>query len=67
MTTLSDVLKAVREVIVINERVTTLTTRVDRMDESHADLRDRVTRMEVFFDIIKPMVQRRALSGPDND
>jgi hypothetical protein len=67
MTTLGDVLKAVREVIVINERVTTLTSRVDRMDESHADLRDRVVRMEVFFDFIKPMVQKRALSAPDSE
>lgn len=61
MTTLSDVLKAVREVIVVNERVATLTSRVDRIDQSHTALRDRVTRLEVFFDIIKPIVQKNAL------
>lgn len=65
MTTLGDVLSAVREVIVMNERVTALTGRLDKLDQSHGELRDRVTRMEAFFDVIRPMIVRQAIPSPD--
>lgn len=64
MTTLSDVLKAVREVIVMNERVTELSKRVERMDDAQADLRDRMVRMEVFFDIVRPVMIGKMLPAP---
>jgi len=64
MTTLSDVMKAVRDVVVMNERVAQLTSRVDRLDTSNTELPDRVTRMEAFFEVIRPVILQQALPPP---
>lgn len=56
MTSLSEVMKAVRDVVVMNERVAQLTSRVDRLDTSNTELRDRMTRIESFFDVIRPVI-----------
>ncbi len=64
MSGLSDVLAAVREVIVMNERVTALTQRVDKLEIGYEQLRDRVTRMEVFSDVVRPILGR-TLPAPD--
>jgi hypothetical protein len=50
VSTLNEILNAVREVVVMNERVTTLTKQLDRLEEGQADLRDRVIRIEAFIE-----------------
>ncbi len=67
MTTLSDVMKAVRDVVVMNERVTSLASRLERMDASLGEVRERVIRMEAFFEIVRPIITARALPGPRPD
>lgn len=74
MSAMADVLKAVRETIVMNERVTALTERMDtlsarmeRITDDHGDLRDRVTRVEAFFEVIRPVILNRVLPAPDRD
>ena len=61
MSTLNDVLKAVHDVVVMNERVTALAQRLDRLEASHFELTDRVTRIEAFIDLVRPAITRRAL------
>jgi ABC-type transport system involved in Fe-S cluster assembly fused permease/ATPase subunit len=67
MTTLSDVLRSVRDVVVMNDRVAQLTIRVDRLDASNTEMRDRMARMEAFFEVIRPVILGRALPAPDRD
>ena len=61
MSTLNDILKAVHDVVVMNERVTALAQRMDRLEVSHSEITDRVTRIEVFIDLVRPVITRRAL------
>lgn len=74
MTALNDILQAVREVIVMNERVSALASRVDalsnrveRMDANHGELRERMARIEEFFDILRPVILRRAIPSPEGE
>lgn len=61
MSTLNDVLRAVRDVVVMNERVTALAQRLDRLEASHSELSDRIIRIETFIEIVRPAITRRAL------
>jgi hypothetical protein len=61
LSTLNDILKAVHDVVVMNERVTALAQRMDRLEVSHSEITDRVTRIEVFIDLVRPVITRRAL------
>ncbi len=63
MSTLQDVLKAVRDVVVMNERVADLAKQVERLADQQSDLDKRVVRVEAFIDIVKPAVTKR-LTGP---
>lgn len=63
MSTLQDVLKAVRDVVVMNERVADLAKQVERLADQQSDLDKRVVRIEAFIDIVKPAVTKR-LTGP---
>jgi len=60
LSTLNDILKAVHDVVVMNERVTALAQRLDRQEVSHSELSDRVTRIEAFIDLVRPAIARRA-------
>lgn len=64
MTTLNDVLKAVRDVVVMNERVGALAKQVERLAEEQGRQNERLIRVESFVDLVKPAVTRR-LTGPD--
>ena len=66
MSTLNEILQAVRDVVVMNERIVVLTKQVDRLEVSQAELRERVIRLEAFIDVVRPAIARRALhSTPD--
>jgi hypothetical protein len=41
--------------------VTALAQRLDRLEASHFELTDRVTRIEAFIDFVRPAITRRAL------
>lgn len=64
MSTLNDVLKAVRDVVVMNERVTALAQRLDRLEASHSEVNDRVIRIETFLELVRPAITRRVLPPP---
>jgi hypothetical protein len=61
MTTLGDVLKGIRETIVLLERIEQLTRKIDQMEERERDLTVRLVRLETFVDIMRPAITRRAL------
>ncbi|HUY01982.1 MAG TPA: hypothetical protein VMV33_01745 [Rhodocyclaceae bacterium] len=61
MTTLGDVLKGIRETIVLNDRVEQLTKKVDQMEVRERDHAERLVRLETFVDFVRPAITRRAL------
>ena len=61
MTTLSDVLKGIRDVVVLNDRLDQLTQKVDRLEMGQRDQLERLVRVESFVDFVRPAVLRRAL------
>lgn len=64
MSTINDVLKAVKDVVVMNERVTRLAQELQAVAEEQRRQDERLVRVEVFIDLVKPAVTRR-LTGPD--
>jgi hypothetical protein len=67
LSTVNDILKAVREVVVINERIIALSKQVDRLESSQLELRERVIRIETFIDLVRPAITRRALPPPPDE
>ncbi|MFC7521407.1 hypothetical protein ACFQS6_17660 [Xanthomonas populi] len=51
MTTLTDVMKALREVIVMNERVTVLAGTVEKLAAESIETRERLVRVETIIDV----------------
>lgn len=54
MSTLSDVLKGIRETVVMDERVRALSEKVDRMDAQCADTRERLIVIETTLSLLRP-------------
>lgn len=63
MSTLNDVLKAVKDVVVMNERVTRLAQELQGVVAEQRRQDERLVRVEAFIDLVKPAVTRR-LTGP---
>ena len=61
MTTLSDVLKGIRDVVVLNDRLAQLAQKVDRLEMGQRDQLERIVRVESFVDFVRPAILRRAL------
>lgn len=61
MTTLGDVLKGIRETIVLNDRVEQLAKKVDQLETRERDHAERLVRLETFVDFVRPAITRRAL------
>ena len=61
MTTLSDVLKGIREVVVLNNSLAQLAQKVDRLELGQREMLERVVRVESFVDFVRPAITRRAL------
>ena len=61
MTTLSDVLKGIRDVVVLNDRLAQLTQKVDRLEMGQREQLERLVRVEAFVDFVRPAIMRRAL------
>lgn len=61
MTTLSDVLRGIRETIVLMERLEQLTRKVDEMEARERALLTRVARLEAFVDFVRPAIVRHGL------
>ncbi len=61
MTALGDVLKGIRETIVLNDRVEQLAKKVDQMETRERDHAERLVRLETFVDFVRPAMARRAL------
>lgn len=51
MSTLADVMKALREVIVMNERVVGLAGAVEKLAAESVETRERLVRVETILDI----------------
>jgi hypothetical protein len=63
MSTLGDVLKGIRETIVMDERVRALSERVDRMDAQLADTRERLIVIETMLSLLRPQGGTPRLPG----
>ncbi|MDD3761169.1 MAG: hypothetical protein PHO57_10110 [Acidithiobacillus sp.] len=63
MSTLNDVLKGIRETILLNERITRLSEEVEQMAERERDLSLRMVRVETFLEFLRPALRRL----PPND
>jgi hypothetical protein len=61
VTAVNDVLRAIREVVVMNERIVALSKQVDEVQAREVGLRERVIRLEVFIDLVRPAITRRTL------
>ncbi|MBV8530873.1 MAG: hypothetical protein JO104_06115 [Candidatus Eremiobacteraeota bacterium] len=55
----TDVLKALKDVITMNERIARLERESDKQDTNLLDVRDRVTRVEVFLELLRGAAPRR--------
>ena len=66
MTKMGDVLKGIREAIVLNDRLEQLSKRVDQMEARERDVAARLVRVESFIDFVRPAITRRALPPSDN-
>ena len=73
MSLYGDAIKALRQVILLDERVRNTALDVARMSQEVADLRDRVSRLEGMLAASmalpreeNPMRDRRRLSGPSD-
>ena len=65
MTTMTDVVKALREVIVMNERVTSLAGAVERLASESAETRGRLVRVETVLELTLGTKRGgRLLTGP---
>lgn len=65
MTTMTDVVKALREVIVMNERVTSLAGAVERLASESAETRERLVRVETVLELTLGTKRGgRLLTGP---
>ncbi len=65
MTTLGEVLKGIRETILLADRLEQLTEKVDQMDARERDMMVRLVRVETFVDFVRPAITRRALPPGD--
>lgn len=66
MTTLTDVMKALREVIVMNERVTNLAGAVEKLAAESIETRERLVRVETVLELaFKTKGGRGLLPAPD--
>lgn len=65
MTTMADVVKALREVIVMNERVTSLAGAVERLASESVETRERLVRVETVLELtLGTRRGGRLLAGP---
>lgn len=61
MSTFSEVLKGIRDAVVMDERVRALSGKVDVMDASLADARERLIRVETVLSLLRPVPPARQL------
>lgn len=61
MATLTDVLKGIREVIMLNDGIAQLSQKVDRLEMGQREMLERVVRIETFVDFVRPAITRRAI------
>jgi hypothetical protein len=73
MSLYGDAIKALRQVILLDERVRNTSVDLARMSQEVADLRDRVSRLEGMLAVsmarspeMKPARERRRLPGPSD-
>lgn len=53
MSAMGRVLDALRETVLLNDRVEQLGQAVDKLDSEHANIRDRVTRIEAIIEFAR--------------
>ncbi len=57
----TDALNALKDVVMMNERIERLTSAVEKLDASNRDLERRLVRVEVFLELLEKAASRRAL------
>lgn len=61
VSTLGEVLKGIREAVVMDERVRVLSEKVDGMDARLTDARERLVRLETVLSLVRPGNVQRSL------
>ena len=59
MSVAADILKALKDIITMNERIAQLERDTDKQDSLLLDLRDRIVRIEVFLELLQQSAPRR--------
>ncbi len=57
----TDAIKALKDVVLMNERIERLTESTKELRRTQGDMHDRLVRIEVFIDLAREALQRRAL------
>ena len=63
MTALGDVIAGIRKVLLLEHRVESLATEVERLSAAHAETRERLIRLEVIIDEARRAAEARRLRG----
>jgi len=66
MSTVGEVLKGLREAILLNDRVERMAKKVDQLDARQSAQLERLVRVEAFIDLVRPAITRRALPPRDD-
>lgn len=67
MSVVNEILKAVRDVVIMNERVIALSRQVEKLETNQSELRERIIRIEAFIDVVRPAVTRRVLPARSDE
>ena len=61
MSLTTDALKALRDVVLMNEKIGRLTAATERLEHDQRNMADRLIRLETIIDLAREAAQRRAL------
>lgn len=53
MSTMGDILKALKDVVLMNERVERLSESTKELEQARRDMHDRLVRVEVFIELAR--------------
>lgn len=64
MSAWTDIVKGIRDTIALNDRVTALAKEVEAIDSRLREQGERLVRVEMFCDLVRPVVSARLALPP---